>query len=77
MAEKGYDVSDIYNATILTSLANDRNLSNIKIERVFDANLKDLDKKITKGIHKGFANVNMHNHVKVDLEHSRFKNDTL
>ena len=77
MAEKGYDVSDIYNATILTSLANDRNLSNVKIERVFDANLKDLDKKITKGIQKGFRDTSTHIHINNDNSHQFYRKDTL
>ena len=76
MDAKGID-SDIYKATVLTSLQVENRLSNLRVEKVLDNHLKDLDKKMERGIKNGFKNVNMHNHTNIDLDHKFFRQDTL
>lgn len=77
ISDKGYEPEDIYRATVLTSLANEKMLNTKQLERVFDENLKDLDKKILKGVREGFKDVNIHNHTNVDAKWVKFYNDTL
>jgi hypothetical protein len=77
ISAKGLTNDDIYKATILTTLANEKRMDSVKLEKVFDRTMKDLDKKLTKGIRDGFKNVNLHSHTTVDTEFMFYKNDTL
>ena len=70
MSSKGYNSDDIYKATVMASLASERIISTLKLEKIFNDNLKDLDKKMTKGIQDGFRNVQFHSHNKVDINHA-------
>ena len=74
---KGGSESDIYKATVLMSLASERRLSNERLEKVFDTHLKDLDKKLEKGIKRGFSNVNINYQASNNFDHSYYRNDTL
>jgi len=47
------------------------------LEKVFDKNLKTLNKDLKNGIKDGFKNVNIHNHTSYDADWIRYKNDTL
>ena len=77
ISSKGYDSNDIYKATIMASLASDRGISTIRLEKVLDNSLKDLKKDIKEGLQSGFRNVNFHSHTKVDMGHIKYKNNTL
>lgn len=68
---------DIYKATVMTTLASENIMASKRVEKILDDNLKDLDKKITRGIHKGFRNVNIHNHNNMDLDYLQRINDLI
>ena len=59
------------------SMKNNKNLEVINLEKVFDKNLKTLNKDLKEGIRDGFKNVNIHNHTSYNSDWIRYKNDTL
>lgn len=70
--------SNISRSILLNNLySKDKILEVSNLEKVFDKNLKTLNKDLKQGIRDGFKNVNIHNHTSYDAEWIKFKNNTL
>ena len=76
----GGDIFSNLSRSILLNGLSSKNKSNNEVgflEKVFDKNLKTLNKDLKEGIRDGFKNVNIHNHTSYNSDWIRYKNDTL
>ena len=70
--------SNLSRSIFLNNLYSKNKISEVSnLEKVFDKNLKTLNKDLKQGIRDGFKNVNIHNHTSYDAEWIKFKNNTL